>query len=145
MWQRIQTLYLAVSSILIGVLFFSVLATAIGTDGQTVNINFTEKIPYLCLMISIFVANVSALVTFKHRGLQIRVAVIATLLLLGFQVWIAVDYFTAESGIVFKYTAIFPLVAAILDILAVRGIFSDIMLAQSVNRLRTNRKNRKRS
>ena len=144
MWQRIQTLYLALSTGLVAVLLFSTMATAIGTDGQTASIAYAEKLPYLYLMISILFANLFALVIFKHRVLQMRVATIASLLLIGFQVWIAVDYFKADEGIVFKYTAVFPLVAAILDILAVKGIASDILVAESVNHLRKSKKNRKR-
>ena len=144
MWQRIQTLYLAISTGLVVALFFSTMAITIGNDGQTASIAYVEKLPYLYLMISILCANICALLTFKHRVLQMRVTTIACLLLIGFQVWIAVDYFRADEGIVFRYTAIFPLVAAILDILAVRGIASDILVAESVNHLRSSRKNRKR-
>ena len=144
MWQRIQTLYLALSTGLIVSMFFSVMATAIGTDGATAEIAWIDKIPYLCLMISILTANASALVTFKFRTLQMRVATIAALLLVGFQVWIAVDYFNAPNGIVFKFTAVFPIIAAILDFLAIKGIIADQMMVESFSRLRTSRKNRKR-
>jgi len=38
---------------------------------------------------------------------------------------------------------VFPIVAVIFDLLAARGIASDIMVAESVNHLRTRKKNRK--
>jgi len=144
MWQRIQTLYLALATGLVVALLFSTMAVAYGTDGQTAQIAYVEKIPYLYLLISILLANACALVTFKHRVLQMRISTIAALLLLGLQICIAVDYFRADDGIVFKFTAVFPLIAAILDILAVKGIASDILVAESVNHLRTSRKNRKK-
>ena len=144
MWQRIQTLYLAISTGLIIALFLSPMAVAVGSDGATAQIAYIEKIPYLCLMISILVANLSALVLFKFRPLQMRVATIAALLLIGFQIWIGVDYFKAAEGIVFRFTAIFPLIAAILDMLAVKGIWSDEMMVQSFSRLRSSKKNGKR-
>ena len=125
-------------------MFFSAMATAIGTDGAVAQIAWIDKIPYLCLMISILVANASALVTFKFRTLQMRVATIAALMLIGFQIWIAIDYFNAPDGIVFKFTAVFPVVAAILDILAIRGIVADQVMVESFSRLRTSKKNRKR-
>ena len=144
MWQRIQTLYLTIATGLIITMFFSAMATAIGTDGAVAQIAWIDKIPYLCLMISVLVANASALVTFKFRTLQMRVATIAALMLIGFQIWIAIDYFNAPDGIVFKFTAVFPVVAAILDILAIRGIVADQVMVESFSRLRTSRKNRKR-
>ncbi len=143
MWQRIQTLYLALACGIVAALFFSPLAVAIGDGGAQETINFTDNIYFLCLMISIALANLLALILFKHRGLQMRVTVIASLLLLGFQIWLAVRYFTAPEGIVFKFTAILPLVAAILDFLALRGILADQFLVESYGRLRSRKKNRK--
>ena len=143
MWQRIQTLYLALACGIVAALFFSPLAVAIGDGGAQETINFTDNIYSLCLMISIALANLLALILFKHRGLQMRVTVIAGLLLLGFQIWLAVRYFTAPEGIVFKFTAILPLVAAILDFLALRGILADQFLVESYGRLRSRKKNRK--
>ena len=142
MWQRIQTLYLAIASGLILYMFFGVMAVAIGTDGQTAEIHYSEKLPYLCLMISLICANLLALVLFKYRPLQLRVAVIAALLLIGFQIWIAIDYFNAPDGIVFKFTAIFPIIAAILDFMAVKGIYADQLMVESFSRLRSSKKHR---
>ena len=143
MWQRIQTLYLALACGIVAALFFSPLAVAIGDGGAQETIYFTDNVYFLCLMISIALASLLALVLFKHRGLQMRVTVIAGLLLLGFQIWLAVRYFTAPEGIVFKFTAILPLVAAILDFLALRGILADQFLVESYGRLRSSKKNRR--
>ena len=140
MWQRIQTLYLAIATGLIASMFFSNMAVAIGSDGDVAEIAYIEKIPYLCLMISLLCANLLALVLFKFRPLQIRVAAIAALMLVGFQIWLAVDYFTAPEGIVFRFTAIFPIVAAILDVLAIKGIYSDQLMVESFSRLRSKKK-----
>ena len=143
MWQRIQTLYLALACGIVAALFFVPLAVAIGTGGATENIYFTDNVYFLCLLIAIALANFTALILFKHRGIQIRVAVIACLLLLGFQIWLLTKYFNAPDGVVFKFTAILPLVASALDALAVRRIMADELLVQSYSRLRTNKKNRK--
>jgi len=143
MWQRIQTLYLFISTIITAALFFSPLATAIGTDGNTADIFFSDSLPYLYLMISILTAHVFALVLFKRRGVQLRVTVIAALMMAGFQIWLGFGYFTADDGIIFKFTALLPLMAAFLDVLAIKGITADILMVESVSRLRTSRKNRK--
>ena len=144
MWQRIQTLYLALACGIVAALFFVPLAVAIGTGGATENIYFTDNVYFLCLLIAIALANFTALILFKHRGIQIRVAVVACLLLLGFQIWLLAKYFNAPDGVVFKFTAILPLVASALDALAVRRIMADELLVQSYSRLRTNKKNRKK-
>jgi hypothetical protein len=65
-----------------------------------------------------------------------RISVIAALLFFGFQIWIAVDYFNAPDGLVFRYTAIFPLIAFILDLLAARSIFGDELIVESGSHLR---------
>ena len=142
MWQRIQTLYLALACGIVAALFFLPLAVAVGDGGAQETIYFSDNIYFLCLMISIALASVAALILFKHRGLQMRVTVIAILLLLGFQIWLAARYFTAPEGIVFKFTAILPLIAAALEALALRGILADELLVQSASRLRTKKKNR---
>ena len=142
MWQRIQTLYLALACGIVAALFFLPLAVAVGDGGAQETISFSDNIYFLCLMISIALASVAALILFKHRGLQMRVTVIAILLLLGFQIWLAARYFTAPEGIVFKFTAILPLIAAALEALALRGILADELLVQSASRLRTKKKNR---
>ena len=72
-----------------------------------------------------------------------RTAVLAAIITLALQAWIAVDYFTAEDSLVFRLTAVFPIVAIICDLLAARGIASDIMVVESFNHLRTKKKNRK--
>lgn len=142
MWQRIQTLYLALACGIVAALFFIPLAVAIGSEGATENIYFTDNAYFLCLLIAIAAANFAALILFKRRGIQVRFAVIACLLLLGFQIWLAFKYFNAPDGVVFKFTAILPLIASALDAFAVKGIMADELLVESYSRLRTRKKNR---
>jgi hypothetical protein len=144
MWQRIQTLYLAVATALTVVMLFSLKAVIPGSDGSFVQeFKYTAYLPYCILLIIIALLNFLALTTFRFRVFQMRTAVLAALITIALQVWIAVDYFTADPSIVFRITAVFPLVAVICDLLAARGIASDIMVAESVNHLRTRKKNRK--
>jgi len=144
MWQRIQTLYLAVATALVVVMLFSLKAVIPGSDGTFVQeFKYTAYLPYCILLVIIALLNFLALTTFRFRVFQMRTAVLAALITIALQVWIAVDYFTADPSIVFRITAVFPLVAVICDLLAARGIASDIMVAESVNHLRTRKKNRK--
>ena len=94
MWQRIQTLYLAISTILMAVMLFSVKATVPGADGTTIEtFNYLSYIPYAILIIVILLLNVLALTTYKFRVFQYRTAVLSGLVTLGFQIWLAVEFF----------------------------------------------------
>lgn len=142
MWQRIQTLYLAIATILIGTLFFSKFATIIGPEGESVEIMYHERVQYLLFIISLFLGNAIALFSFKSRMLQMRVCILAALLLIGFQVLLAVYYFAHRNEMVFSITAVFPIVTAILDVLAARAIALDEAMVQSSSRLRSSKKRR---
>lgn len=143
MWQRIQTLYLFLACGIIAALFFSPLAVAIGSAGVQENILFTDNTYFLILLIISALANFTALIMFKHRPFQMRCATLAALILIGFQIWLIFKYFNADNGIVFKFTALLPVIAAILDIMALKGILADEMMVASYNRLRSNKKNGK--
>lgn len=139
-----QTLYLALATGLIAAMLFSLKAVVPGADGDFVQeIKYTTYVPYLILLIVIVLLDFLALTVFRFRVFQMRTAVLAAIITLALQAWIAVDYFTADDSIVFRITAVFPIVAFICDLLAARGIASDIMVADSVNRLRTKKKNRR--
>ena len=125
MWQRIQTLYLALSTILIGVLFFSAKAAKYGADGLPIE-------------------DLLALTTFKIRVFQMRTAILSALITLALQIWIAVDFLSTNDVMVFKITAIFPLISVVLDVLAAKGILADQMLVESTYHLRKARRERRK-
>jgi peptidoglycan/LPS O-acetylase OafA/YrhL len=123
MWQRIQTLYLVLGLALLAIMFFHV-----------------ENTWWLILLGVATFMQVVALIAYKHRIFQMRTAVIAGLMLVGLQIWMAVVYFGTEDKSIYNITTVFPIVAAILDFLAARNILSDEILVQSSSRLRSNRK-----
>ena len=144
MWQRIQTLYLAVATGLVVALFFCVNSFSLGPGGAHVDeLKYIQFFPYLTLLILTGLLQLIALGTFNVRVLQMRTAVLSGLLLIALQAWLAVDYFTAADGVVFKWTAIFPVLAAILDFMAARNILRDQLLVESISRLRSRKKNHK--
>ena len=144
MWQRIQTLYLAVATGLVVALFFCVKSFSLGPGGTHVDeLKYIQFFPYLTLLILVGLLQLIALGTFNVRVLQMRTAVLSGLLLIALQAWLAVDYFTAADGVVFKWTAIFPILAAILDFMAARNILRDQLLVESISRLRSRKKNHK--
>ena len=141
MWQRIQTLYLAVSTVLLFILFFSDAYTVTAPDGMQYVTYLQLQKPYFGILLGIlFAMTVLALVTFKVRILQMRLATLSGLVALGMTGWLAYFYFTAPENVAFKWTVIFPLIAAICDFLAARGCFQDQLMVESAYRIRESRK-----
>lgn len=144
MWQRIQTLYLALATGLVVALFFCVKSFSLGPGGAHVDeVKYIQFIPYLILLIIITLLQVIALGAYKVRVLQMRTAVLAGLILVALQCWLVADYFFSGDGVIFRWTAIFPLLAAILDFIAARLILRDQLLVESISRLRSRKKNHK--
>ena len=98
MWQRIQTLYLAIATVLIGSLFFSKFATIFGEGEST--ILYREYTPYLLFTIMTFLANLISLALFKARMIQMRLCIISAIVLLAFQIWIGVNYFFPPEEVI---------------------------------------------
>ena len=144
MWQRLQTLYLCIATGLIVALFFSVKAFTLGSGGvHYVELTYIKYTPYLILLILITILQLLAVFTFNARVFQMRTAVLSAILMIALQTWIGVDYFTADKEWIFKFTAVFPLVAAILNFIAARYILRDQLLVESVSHLRSRKKNHK--
>ena len=145
MWQRIQTLYLAVSTALLFVLFFSDACTVATPDGMQYVTYLGIRKPYFGILLGIlFAMTALALVTFKVRILQMRLSTLAGLVALGMTGWLAFLYFTAPENVTFKWTVIFPLIAAICDFLAARGCFQDQLMVESAYRIRDSRKRKRK-
>ena len=142
MWQRIQTLYFGIATALTFSLFFCIFATIIGPDGTEVTIRYSEKLPYLTLMIMMITAQIAATASFKTFFLQARVGMIAALLALGFQIWLGIDILLNRQEMSFSFTAIFPLAVAFLDFIAAKKSLVDEMTVQAVKSTRKARKNR---
>ena len=128
MWQRVQTLYLAISTALIAAMFFC---------NKAGDISFVSYWPYLVLLVVITLLNILALTTYRFRVFQVRTAVLAALVTLGLQAWLVVDFVLSGNDPLFHVAAIFPLVAVILDVLAARGIRADELMVRSSDRLRS--------
>lgn len=144
MWQRIQTLYLGISTALVFSMFFCTFATIIGPQGEELTIGYHEKLPYLTMLIMLFTAHIAATASFKAFFLQARVAMIAALMAIGFQIWLAVDIFRFHNEMSFSITAIFPLAATILDVMAAKRSLVDEMTITAVKSTRSSRRGRQR-
>ena len=127
MWQRVQTLYLLLATGLVVALLFCTKA------GE---IPYTDYWPYTVLIVLTGFLQVMALTTYKHRIFQMRTASLSAIILVGLQIWLVIDFIKTHNDPMFNVSAIFPIVATILDFLAARGILADELLVRSADRLR---------
>ena len=134
MWQRVQTLYLALATALIAAMFFCDKA-----DG----VSFVSYWPYLVMLILITLLNILALTTYKIRVFQVRTTVLSALLTLALQAWLVVDFIVTGNDPLFHVPALFPIVAVILDVMAARGIWADELMVRSSSRLRSSKRNKR--
>lgn len=91
-------------------------------------------------MIMLLTAHIAATASFKAFFLQARVSVIAGLLALGYQAWIAIDILRNMNEMTFSFTAIFPLAAAIMDLMAAKRSMVDELTVQTIRQARKMRK-----
>ncbi len=142
MWQRIQTLYLLISAGLVAALCFGTAYRLAGPDGMASVSYWQLQSPYFGILLGILSFLILlALVVYKGRILQMRLAVLSGVIALGMQAWLAWMYFTWE-GPVFSWTVIFPLVICICNFLAARGCLQDQLVVESAYRVRERRKKR---
>ena len=144
MWQRIQTLYLLISAVLVTVLRVGDAYSVSGGDGlRTVSYLSLQK-PWFGILLGILAAMIAvALVSFKVRILQMRLATVSALVALGAQAWLAVLYFTMD-GVVFRWTFIFPLLIFISNLLAARGCLQDQLVVEAAYHIRDSKRRRRR-
>ena len=148
MWQRVQTLYMLISTVLIALMFFvnkSIIPSADGALTPIAEYRYTLYLPYVILIAIITALNLLALTTWGHRVFQMRTAILSALVTLALQIWIGVDFYLNLGGPqVFRISAVFPLLSVICDVMAARSIYSDILVVESISRLRSARKHHRR-
>ena len=136
MIQRIQTIYLVVSAIVIGALFMW-FPVVIGTDGSVI-MERSEPLIFGLIFISIALAIISIL-SFKKRQLQFvlnRLNIISNFVLLGVFVYrlltLSGETIVSEKGI----GMFLPIISIVFLVLANKAIKKDEDLVKSVDRLR---------
>ncbi len=147
MIQRIQTVYVLLAGILSAILYQLKLAD-LTVNNELMEffangISKGEELVFNGLPLLIFIGLISLLhlvviFLFKKRILQIRLLVFTIVLLLGlFGMFFYFTYAGFEGAkVAFKIPVAFPLVAIILDWLAIRAIGKDEALIRSLNRIR---------
>jgi hypothetical protein len=142
MIQRIQTIYLLIAAILIG-LVFALPVAQISANGQNYVLTSSGSLHGGILIhnwvaLVILIVHAIAIFSFKKRKNQIKVVVAAIILLvvqLGLFCYFA--YIQLSNATVeWKLAAVFPLLAIIFDFLAIRTIRKDEALVRSLDRIR---------
>lgn len=147
MIQRIQTVYILIAEILIASLFFLKFADlSVNSELYTFSIEGIfngETLVFDGLPIMIFIGLITLLhlviiLMYKKRVLQIRITVFTIILLLGLT---GLFFYFIYSGftdvkVAFKVPMAFPVIAIILDYLAIRSIGKDEALVRSLDRIR---------
>jgi len=152
MIQRIQTIYFLVAEMLISILFFFPFAEIVGKEGKIYQLDFKEFYPdmvqktgwigsplfllgavcFLLILVTIF--------QYKQRVLQIRLAIIAIVLLLSLAGLIFYYGKSAEKMVSgagsLNLVVLSPLIATIIIYLAIRAINKDEKLVRSIDRIR---------
>ncbi len=150
MIQRIQTLYMLLSSMLIGLLFALPFAEIADMNSQIFEFNvwgvkllstgeLVQNGWAVALLIAIvLLLQVVAIFSYKKRILQMRILTFTILLcmgLLGLFFFFATKSFN-DVTISYQMAVSFPAVSAILNYLAIRAIGKDEALVRSVDRIR---------
>jgi len=144
MWQRIQNLYLLISAGLVAALCFGTAYKVASPEGFLSVSYWQIESPYFGILLGLVAFLILlALVVYKSRILQMRLAVLSGIMALGMQLWLTYMYFTLE-GPVFRWTVIFPLLICISNMLAARGDFQDQLMVESAYRVRERRKRNKK-
>jgi hypothetical protein len=151
MLQRIQSLYMFVSLLLIGILFiyplfyvqfyaekFSVFIYKMEPAMMNLKFNVLIPIAIVCIIEILLLFSISL---YKNRKLQIRMMQITQVLMLFYIVIIGIYLYkcsgiNTEVHIQLTMTITIPFIAFILDYLAIHGIRKDQALVDSLNRLR---------
>ena len=149
MIQRIQSVYLLAVTILMVVCMCTPVGSIIaGTNGisEFGNLAITlpdgtkDYAPWALFTILLVVAILSfvTIFLFKKRMLQIRLTIFSSVMLIGYYMALVAMIFMLAEDTSFtpSWTVCLPLVAIILNWLAIRGIGADEALVKAYDRLR---------
>lgn len=148
MIQRIQTIFLLLASI---ALFTAVVSpmgyfienlitehsfTALGVD---LHGEHQSTWGLFCILLLSSIVALSDIFLFKNRILQMRIATFNCLLIVGYYIAFAAFYFVLDSdSYTFRFGWAFclPIIALILQVMAIRAIAKDEVMVKAADRLR---------
>ncbi len=129
MWKKTHNWLIAVAGLLIVALLGLDVCHAVNPEtGVHYSVRFLDRLIYILFIVLSFIITDVTLLSAKKPFYQVFLIIVNAIMLLGFQIWILVDFFTTklQTGLRMSsvYTlsigAVFPLVAIILLVIAVR-------------------------
>ena len=129
MWKKPHNWLIAAAALLVIALLGMDVCHAVNPEtGVHYAVAFKDRLIYILFIVLSFIISDVTLLSAKKPFYQVFLAIVNAIVLLGFQIWVLVDFFTTklQTGLKMSsvYTlsagAVFPLVAIILLVLAVR-------------------------
>lgn len=129
MWKKPHNWLIAAAALLVIVLLGMDVCHAVNPEtGVHYAVAFKDRLIYILFIVLSFIISDVTLLSAKKPFYQVFLAIVNAIVLLGFQIWVFVDFFTTklQTGLKMSsvYTlsagAVFPLMAIILLVLAVR-------------------------
>ena len=129
MWKKPHNWLIAAAALLVIALLGMDVCHAVNPEtGVHYAVSFKDRLIYILFIVLSFIISDVTLLSAKKPFYQVFLAIVNAIVLLGFQIWVLVDFFTTklQTGLKMSsvYTlsvgAVFPLVAIILLVLAVR-------------------------
>ncbi len=149
MIQRIQTVYLLIVTILLAVTIFFPMGYFVAADssaysfmpaGVTINEIFHSTWGILVILVLSTLLSFVTIFMFKNRILQIRMTVFSSVLLIGYYLAFLAFMLMLKHDLGFSFriswALSFPLIAIILNYLAIRAIGRDEVMVKAADRLR---------
>jgi len=137
MIQRIQSIYLLISFILITLMLFLPLVII---DEMVINASNKQTLAVTILVSLIALISLVTIFLYKKRNLQVRLCIYNMLLMVAVEglLYYYVYKITKELDAIVQYqfAAILPLIALILTYLALRAIRRDDAIVKSLDRIR---------
>jgi hypothetical protein len=131
MFKRFQRYLIIAAALLLGSMFFlNMCHGVIPSDSpsetwERITISFFERSQFLIMTFVTFSLSVIALFYQKRRLLQIRICLLNSIILFAFQIWIVVEFMKLRPFYSLSVPSLFPTIAIILLILAIRYIGRD--------------------
>lgn len=129
MWKKPHNWLIAAAALLVIVLLGLDVCHAVNPEtGVHYAVAFKDRLIYIVFIVMSFIISDVTLLSAKKPFYQVFLAIVNAIVLLGFQIWVIVDFFTTklQTGLKMSsvYTlsigSVFPLVAAILLAVAVK-------------------------
>lgn len=129
MWKKPHNWLIAAAALLVIVLLGLDVCHAVNPEtGQHYAVAFKDRLIYILFIVLSFIISDVTLLSARKPFYQVFLAIVNAIVLLGFQIWIFVDFFTTKlqtglrmsSVYTLSFGAIFPLIAAILLAVAVK-------------------------